>query len=559
MHKLRRQVSLVCLCLPANSHMQPEALLTNTRAGRGESSLLAVSHIYDIEEDIWSPAYGLKGKIDASVEAVVTEIDDSSTPFSRAAPKVQTTASPMPFEIKTGRSVAGMEHRAQTMLYTLLMGERYGTEIPSGLLYYTQSEEVVRVPAARNELRALLVARNDMAGHMMNRLRAKGALSSFEDDAEGSPDVADLESFLPPTIDDARTCGKCFALDTCMLYRRVCSFLLPCVHDSPPTRQAVEGVEDTTSDIADIYDLKTGHLTPSQAAFFKRWEALISLEEKDIIRFRKELWTMSADERENKGRCFSNMLLDISYRPLAVLKPTTQKEGKIHQSTYRFVKAQSGGTSLLNGHMGTGDAVVVSVEPGLLALARGFIVELTPDSVVLGVDHELDEGVIADRLYGRQECFTDKVIFRVDKDELFGGMARIRDSLAQLFYAGTDSRRLELVVDLAKPRFLGEAAFAQISDGFEHLNKDQRRAVQTVLRAEDYALILGMPGTGKTTVIAALIQELVNAGKTVLLTSYTHSAVDTILLKLDGADFDILRLGNLDKVRHHIKCRRIGL
>ena len=125
----------------------------------------------------------------------------------------------MPFEIKTGRAVAGMEHRAQTMLYTLLMGERYGTEVPSGLLYYTQSEEVVRVPAARNELRALLVARNELAGHMMSRLRAKGEITVSERDGEASLD--DLESFLPPTIDDNRTCGKCFALDTCMLYRKV--------------------------------------------------------------------------------------------------------------------------------------------------------------------------------------------------------------------------------------------------------------------------------------------------------------------------------------------------
>lgn len=32
----------------------------------------------------------------------------------------------MPFEIKTGMSRGGLEHRAQTMLYTLLMEERYG-------------------------------------------------------------------------------------------------------------------------------------------------------------------------------------------------------------------------------------------------------------------------------------------------------------------------------------------------------------------------------------------------------------------------------------------------
>lgn len=62
-----------------------------------------------------------------------------------------------------------------------------------------------------------------------------------------------------------------------------------------------------------------------------------------------------------------------------------------------------------------------------------------------------------------------------------------------------------------------------------------------------------MPGTGKTTVIMAIISILVRLGKTVLLTSYTHPAVDTILLKLDSmgninsnsaTDFDVLRLGN---------------
>ena len=53
-----------------------------------------------------------------------------------------------------------------------------------------------------------------------------------------------------------------------------------------------------------------------------------------------------------------------------------------------------------------------------------------------------------------------------------------------------------------------------------------------VLAARDYTLIHGMPGTGKTTTIASLVGTLVSQGKTVLLTSYTHSAVDSILLKL---------------------------
>ena len=53
---------------------------------------------------------------------------------------------------------------------------------------------------------------------------------------------------------------------------------------------------------------------------------------------------------------------------------------------------------------------------------------------------------------------------------------------------------------------------------------------------ENYMLV-----PGKTTVIAALVGELVGRGKTVLLTSYAHSAVDTILVKLAGVGKQTLR------------------
>jgi DNA replication ATP-dependent helicase/nuclease Dna2 len=66
--------------------------------------------------------------------------------------------------------------------------------------------------------------------------------------------------------------------------------------------------------------------------------------------------------------------------------------------------------------------------------------------------------------------------------------------------------------------------------------------------AEDYALVLGMPGTGKTTTIAHIIRALVENGKSVLLTSYTHTAVDNILLKLKNDGIKMLRLGATAKV-----------
>lgn len=77
--------------------------------------MLAITGLHDVEEDIWSPKWGLKGKVDASVQASIL-----------APGAKQADEDIAPLEIKTGRSVGVMAHRAQTMLYTLLMEDRYG-------------------------------------------------------------------------------------------------------------------------------------------------------------------------------------------------------------------------------------------------------------------------------------------------------------------------------------------------------------------------------------------------------------------------------------------------
>ncbi|KXN86785.1 DNA replication ATP-dependent helicase/nuclease DNA2 [Leucoagaricus sp. SymC.cos] len=471
---------------------KPAGVLSDTRSKSDDTqALLAISDLLDVEEDIWSPTYGLKGKIDATVHSIISQPKPPANQIQNLFTKskstqkgvdMETITGAVPFEIKTGRSIAGMEHRAQTMLYTLLVAERYHQEVGAGLLYYTQKEEVVKVPVA------------------------------------------------------------------------------------------VEHVKDTSSPIADTYDLKTSHLTSSQLDFFKKWERLISLEEKDIHRFKKELWTMGAKEREEKGRCFAGMVLDTAYDPTAPISlqevgyyesPSDNDEAdlinsgkdKIHKFTYRFARSsqpqyrtqfktqlshvdEEEAGSLLSGHMAIGEAITISVEPDLLALARGFIVDLSPSTVVIGVDHELD-------------------------------LERIgwRDNLAQMFYAEGDSKRLRLIVDLRPPEFETldwinnpySNVWKEYLKHTEKLNVNQKKAVKRVISARDYALILGMPGTGKTGVIASLVKVLVGMGRTVLVSAYTHSAVDNVLLRLkseagkEGLDFGILRLGNLDKIHPDVQ------
>ncbi|GAA5836873.1 hypothetical protein JCM9279_007686 [Rhodotorula babjevae] len=530
----------------AHDKPQADAFLSDPRALDTARSRLAITSTLGVEDDIWSPRFGLKGKIDVSTSSAVVD----SVGFTRRG----TT----PFEIKTGRTSAGMEHRAQTMLYTLLVTDRYDQDVDSGLLYYMQSNEVFRVQAARNEIRGLLMARNGFATFLHRRmtLSPTGASSStqrsvapapttspppppqhVEDDEDAelwaemdlppsSARAADLEpALLPPPIDDERSCKRCYVRDACMLYRR-----------------AVDGDLEISTDDEDplqvLFEERTGHLTAEHAAFFQHWERLISFEEQELVRYKKEIWTLTADEREKVGRCFANMVV-------AGVKVEDEPAVKsAHRFSYRLrphMPPHSQSQTLLGGAISVNDPVVISLEnPPLLAISRGFVLSLTPYEVAVGVDRSLTD---LPQAPGNEER-----IFRIDKDELAAGLGRIRDNVIQLFVPGGDERRRRLVVDLEPPTFDGALAASSQHLIPSALNGDQKLALEKVLAAQDYALILGMPGTGKTTTIAEVIRALARAGKSVLLTSYTHSAVDNILLKIKGDGLGILRLGNRDKI-----------
>lgn len=69
--------------------------------------------------------------------------------------------------------------------------------------------------------------------------------------------------------------------------------------------------------------------------------------------------------------------------------------------------------------------------------------------------------------------------------------------------------------------------------------------------ANDFNLILGMPGTGKTHTIAILTNILLDLGYKILITTYTNSALDNLLIKIlelfpDKEKFSV-RISNSEK------------
>lgn len=177
------------------------ALITSREEACG---LATITGLHDVEEDIWSPKWGLKGKVDASVQIRLRREGSS---------EIQDLIAPL--EIKTGRAISGLSHRAQTLLYTLLMEDRYGLPIPSGLLYYSQLDSIVLVDAQDIEVRSLIMARNELADWTVRK--------RHDPTADGQAVLAEEieDAFLPEPIDNPKACLRCYAADACFLYRKV--------------------------------------------------------------------------------------------------------------------------------------------------------------------------------------------------------------------------------------------------------------------------------------------------------------------------------------------------
>ncbi|KAI3764734.1 hypothetical protein L2E82_14747 [Cichorium intybus] len=467
-----------------------------------------ITEVIDIEEMAWAPKYGMKGVIDASMRVKVTSKTNETTDFI------------MPLEFKTGKATNGqaaMEHCAQVMLYTLLMSERYKKKIDYGLLYYLHTDQTQGITVKRSDLVGLIMRRNELASDILK---------------------ASMVQQLPPMLQVPNMCKSCRHLNACTVYHKA--------HNGN-----VEG-----SGLGDVYSSLVSHLTTAHCVFLKKWERLIDLEANELEVVKKDMWGSQGLKSQHSSTCLPSIVLDTSDQ--IPLKNITQG----NRFVYRFIRHDvddsnpSSSGNDLECSLKTGDYVILCTDPNRLVVGRGVIMDITRTNVMASFSKRLRlPGSSPSRII-HDLC---QEVWRIDKDEFTASFATMRFNLIQMFLQDDRSSHLRsMIVDLHAPRYDGGCIFSQdpaISYIWSEktLNDDQRKAILKILTAKDYTLILGMPGTGKTSTMVHAVKALLMRGATILLTSYTNSAVDNLLIKLKSQGIDFIRIGREEAVHEEIR------
>ncbi|KAI5135687.1 DNA replication ATP-dependent helicase/nuclease Dna2 [Nematocida ausubeli] len=120
----------------------------------------------------------------------------------------------------------------------------------------------------------------------------------------------------------------------------------------------------------------------------------------------------------------------------------------------------------------------------------------------------------------------------ISKDSGLRAFAELRTSLLRLFI----SEKVKSMWFNPTSKIKGTIP-SEFAAEFLALNSDQQKALFSALQSTPYALIHGMPGTGKTRVIALLTKIQARLGKTVLLSCHTHLSLTNIEKRLEGLGF----------------------
>ncbi|MDZ5810650.1 AAA domain-containing protein [Halorubrum sp. AD140] len=399
-----------------------------------------------------------------------------------------------PVELKTGKNTKReprFHDKIQAACYALMLDER-GVDPDIGTLLYTKNTALDR----NEESGDLAPAKEFSVGRGLLEfvVRERNALAAMEWRALNDPGERPT---VPTGYEADAKCQYCFEQDTCMV---------------------VSGRLDQESKAGSV-----GTPVPKEEReYFDRFYVALEEERRETHAEYRKLWEQTPAERAADDRA------------LIGLEPVSQTEIDDARWELRARKPDDAVSKLREGDV----ALASDGDPVGGHAELGRIVELGGEVVV-----ETDEPVELRRLdVYPSEISVDRSLTALH-DAILKGSERRKDVLF-------GRREPEFRTESERPAGAPGSGDPDAPDAYIDNNAAQNEAVGLAVEAADCALIHGPPGTGKTYTIARTIRALVAEGNRVLLSAFTHRAVDNALEALRDQGFDdVLRVGTETGVR----------
>ena len=255
------------------------------------------------------------------------------------------------------------------------------------------------------------------------------------------------------------------------------------------------------------------------------------------------VWNSTLDERLSAG----NIYCDLSLRPIS------QTEGRVIETvSFGFSQEQTKDMS----NFRKGDIVffyaydpAIEGEPNATRhyVFRGSIIDIREDGVEVSLRNSQT----------RAEVFEGKV-WAMEHDFMESSYRALYQGL-QLFLSARKERK-DLLLLQRQPAV--DTTLQLKGDYATETGNEFNELVLRVKQACDLFLIIGPPGTGKTSfgMVNVLKEQLLDEGTSVLLLSFTNRAVDEMCSKLVAEGIDFMRIGSElgchESYRSHLLSQR---
>ena len=252
--------------------------------------------------------------------------------------------------------------------------------------------------------------------------------------------------------------------------------------------------------------------------YIKNLIRLINYErDAEIDLMTREISTMSGQKREELGRAINKV------------------KGKSLGKELGMQIVQFGRSEVIDTEISVGDMVLISTDNPLRSDLTGTVTEKGARFIKVAFEKRVPKWAIKKKV--RIDLYANDITFR-----------RMEDNLNHLSLKGKNA--LEYILNERNPKKNRDVPYISYID--ENLNDSQKKAIENALSCENFFLIHGPFGTGKTRTLVELISQETRQGHKVLATAESNAAVDNILERLmENRKLTLTRLGHPQRVSKH--------